>query len=673
MGVAILDREYRILRFNETWESFSQRYTPPSGAPLEPGVGYFQHVPDTEATVLPLFERVLAGEAIQQNGVRLESGKTVTYWDVVLTPLTTNDEVTGILCISSDTTEDTIHQQNLEQRIETRARELDRRREIAESMQDIISMINAKMPLQEFLDQAVKMAAQRLGAGGCVLHHFDVEKQVISHVTSYGLEGVFEKGTQHTFGELKPSAADDYVAATLAHQPTYTNYEPYADWVVRIQEDNSIPEPIKANRIALRESFSGSFSVPLFIQNQVYGGMVFYYTEPQEFSDEQIQLGLSFAEQVAVAIENARLHQSDQDRQRELQMLLDVAATANSSLNLDEMLATTLDLLVAMVGASRAGVSLLDEESGQLTPSILRPERDVDPEEMAKIMQASQAVIESGELMYVNPNTSKGFLEPGALVPIQIRDRKLGMLGIIGKQGSEFSQSQLALFKSIADQLGVAIENARLFQHAEDAAISAERNRLARDLHDAVSQTLFSASLIADVLPKLAETNPEVVKQKLEELRILTRGALSEMRTLLFELRPTALADTDLHDLIGHQVNAFNARTRMHVDYQFNCKDNPPTDVKEAFYRITQEAFNNIAKHADATRVSITLDCSIDNSELVIQDNGIGFEKDKASSDGLGLGIMRERALNISAEIDIQSKIHAGTRLRLYWQGKPGE
>ena len=247
-------------------------------------------------------------------------------------------------------------------------------------------------------------------------------------------------------------------------------------------------------------------------------------------------------------------------------MLLDVAATANSSLNLDEMLTKTLDLLVDLIGASRAGVSLVDEETGQLKTGILRPERVVDPAEMAKMMQAGQAVIESGEMMVIEPDISKELLEPGVLLPIQIRNRNLGFLGIIGQKEGVFTQAQLTLFKSIADQLGVAIENAYLFEKAEEAAITAERNRLARDLHDAVTQTLFSASMIADVLPKIWERNPEEGQRRLEELRQLTRGALSEMRTLLVELRPAALIDTDLGDLIGHQVNAFIARTRLPVE-----------------------------------------------------------------------------------------------------------
>ena len=418
----------------------------------------------------------------------------------------------------------------------------------------------------------------------------------------------------------------------------------------------------------IREHYASYIGFPLMVRNQLFGGLVFYYCSKRDFSAEDIQVGLMVGEQAALAIENARLHQAEQDRQRELQILLAIAETANSSLNLDETLTKTLDLLVDVIGAARAGVSLLDEETGQLTSGILRPAQPVDPADLEKMLQAGQAVIDGGEMLYVAPDLSAGLLEPGALLPLQIRGQKLGFLGIIGPKESSFTPAQLTLFKSIADQLGVAIENARLYESAENAAIAAERNRLARDLHDAVTQTLFSASMIADVLPKIWDRNPAEGHKRLEELRQLTRGALSEMRTLLVELRPAALVDTDLGDLIGHQVNAFNARTRIPVDYERNCLQNPPPEIKEMFYRIVQEAFNNIAKHADATIVKVQLTAQAGKAELLIQDDGVGFDVDSANFDGLGLGIMAERARTVNAQLEIHSQIQVGTQLKITWQ-----
>ena len=672
MGIAIFDREYRFQRYNLTWKEFSKRYAPPSAAPLAPGVYYFDLLPGAESIVIPLFERVLAGETIRQEALRFESGGIVSYWDVVLAPLEENGEVTGILNVTIDVTEQAQLRQNLEQRVEERTREVERKREVAESLRDILRMINSDLPLDAFLERAVKLAALRLGAAACVLHQFDKDNLTITHLAAYGTAGIFPRNGTRPFAAMKPSGGYDYLQATLQRQPTYQNYPPLPERIDEIKRDPSIPENIKAERIAVRERFVASLSVPLVMQDEVFGGMVFYYSDPQEFQEEQIQLAMIFADQVALALENARLHQREQQRQRELQTLLDVAEAANRSLNLDETLKTTLDLLVNLIDATRAGVMLRNETTGRLEARMLRPDQTISPDDLVRISQACETVATSGEPLYVMPDPEQGFMEPGALLPLQLRDRILGVLVIIGAEGERFSPEQLVLFKSIADQLSVAIENARLFAEAEQVAVAAERNRLARDLHDAVTQTLFSSSMIAEVLPKILEHNPEEGRRRLEELRQLTRGALSEMRTLLVELRPAALADTDLGDLIGHQVNAFIARTRITVGYDRNCVHNPPVEVKETFYRIAQEALNNIAKHADASQVRVGLDCQVGRTELLIQDNGIGFDPEESNREGLGMGIMNERARNICAQVEVHSRVRDGVRLQVVWEERAG-
>jgi len=207
-------------------------------------------------------------------------------------------------------------------------------------------------------------------------------------------------------------------------------------------------------------------------------------------------------------------------------------------------------------------------------------------------------------------------------------------------------------------------------QLSEKAAID-ERNRLARDLHDAVSQTLFSASLVAEVLPRLWERNPDEGRKRLEEIRQLTRGALAEMRTLLLELRPAALVDAELGDLLRQLAESITGRARIPViaSIQGHCAESP--EFKVALYRIAQEALNNVAKHSQATKAEVGLHCEPDEIELIIRDNGKGFSLEASRPDSLGLGIMLERARSIGATLNIESQVGIGTIVTVNWKNDP--
>jgi signal transduction histidine kinase len=209
-------------------------------------------------------------------------------------------------------------------------------------------------------------------------------------------------------------------------------------------------------------------------------------------------------------------------------------------------------------------------------------------------------------------------------------------------------------------------------QQSEDKAANAateERTRLARDLHDAVSQTLFSASMISEVLPKIWEKNPEEGKRRLEEVRQLTRGALAEMRTLLFELRPAALADAELGYLLRQLAESISGRTRIAIGIQIDGICNPTSDVKIALYRITQEALNNVGKHSGATKASINMICQEGSIIVKVSDNGRGFDISNIKAGSLGVGIMRERAKKIGATVEIESKNGDGTTVIVSWHG----
>jgi signal transduction histidine kinase/ligand-binding sensor domain-containing protein len=208
-----------------------------------------------------------------------------------------------------------------------------------------------------------------------------------------------------------------------------------------------------------------------------------------------------------------------------------------------------------------------------------------------------------------------------------------------------------------------------LRQSEMEKAVAAERSRLARELHDAVTQTLFSASLIAEVLPRMWLVDQERGRQQLEEVRLLTRGALAEMRSLLMELRPEALAKAKMDDLLQQLGRAITGRTGIPVNVSTEGGWTYPATVQIALYRIAQEALNNVAKHAQASRVKIRLDCEPDLVTLSISDDGQGFDLAAIPPDRLGIEIMRERAAAIGAHLDIESRPGAGTQVQVWWAG----
>jgi len=252
-------------------------------------------------------------------------------------------------------------------------------------------------------------------------------------------------------------------------------------------------------------------------------------------------------------------------------------------------------------------------------------------------------------------------------VPIKMGTQILGVLDIESTELNAFDETDPFVAETLADQVAIAIQNAKLYEQARELATVEERQRLARDLHDAVTQTLFSASLIAEAVPRLWKRDPAEVQRRLEELRQLTRGALAEMRTLLLELRPAALEEAMLGDLLRQLTEAITGRARVPIVLTVEEERMLPPDVQVALYRIAQEALNNVAKHAGASQATVNLRCQPEQVELFIRDDGRGFNPESAFLKHLGLGIMRERAEAIGATLKIESQVGHGTQVLVTW------
>ncbi|MBI9051053.1 MAG: hypothetical protein JEZ00_16650 [Anaerolineaceae bacterium] len=247
----------------------------------------------------------------------------------------------------------------------------------------------------------------------------------------------------------------------------------------------------------------------------------------------------------------------------------------------------------------------------------------------------------AGKLFYFYVNT----------ISLMKREQELTELGVI-----------------FADQAALAIENSLLRQTAEMNAIATERNRIARDLHDAVTQTLFSASLVAEALPRVYETDNEDSNSMLTDLQQMTRGALAEMRTLLIELRHTSFDEMPLCDLIRQLAESFVGKLDVPLQVNIDGNEMLQAQVQIAVFRIAQEGLNNIQKHGLAKHVEVTLLYDANQLSLCISDDGCGFDCDEVKPGHMGLKIMRERAQSIGADLKIESKIDHGTEILLSWK-----
>ena len=322
-----------------------------------------------------------------------------------------------------------------------------------------------------------------------------------------------------------------------------------------------------------------------------------------------------------------------------------------------------------------------DERHGHLHPLV---EKGIVPVELDKTfiqnLARESCVFEVPVVVRPDKSIEPAFSDTGTnathiagdnrwlYLTVPVRDTQVYGLMLFGfNHDYALLDQDVDLSLRMADLTVLAFANAHLRAQIEHSAVAAERSRIARDLHDAVTQTLFSASIIAGVLPNIWQRNQEEGFKRLDELRELTRGALAEMRTLLLELRPAKLVEVDLADLLRQLAEAISGRARVPVTVHVEGGGDISADVKVALYRVAQEALNNIAKHAQARNVLIHLRHTQEQIMLSVSDDGVGFVFERIAPQHLGLGIMRERADAIGASLSVISAPMEGTTIAVCW------
>ncbi len=430
--------------------------------------------------------------------------------------------------------------------------------------------------------------------------------------------------------------------------------------------------------------FSSAMIVPLVARGRTIGALSFISAESGRQYDPDTDLSLiqELARRAAIAVDNSRLYHQVQQQRRLSEALRSTAIALSGSLNLSEVLDQILVSVKRVVPHDAADIMFLEEGIARIERSTGYVEQGlVETEE--EIMQVRLNVNEISNLRWIvqhkqplaigDTQTYDGWIsvQQSHLIrsclsaPVLIGGEVIGFINV-NSFTPQFFTNQGDTLQTFANQAAVAIRNAWLYQQAQKLAALEERQRLARDLHDAVSQTLFSASVIAESLPRLWERDAGKVQPKLLQLSRLNRGALAEMRTLLLELRPAALLNTSLGDLVTQLAEAIKGRREIAISLDVHDHQPLPPDVHIALYRIIQEALNNIMKHAQASVIQIRVQSKPQQVEVQIKDNGRGFDVPTRSA-GLGLGTMHERATAIGAELAISSQVGEGTVVAITW------
>lgn len=366
--------------------------------------------------------------------------------------------------------------------------------------------------------------------------------------------------------------------------------------------------------------------------------------------------------------ERVRLEEQERAQRSHAEALRDTAAAVARSLQLDDVIEQVLIGVERLCDHERSYVAFYDNEgmlelAGERCPG--RPDRGV-PEPHTPVTDPLRGwspppPSDSDGLDSAGPDgrASVSGVNGAVVLPLEAAETPLGCLVIEPRPGRDLSPSDVDRLATLADQASSAISNSRSLVMARSLAALEERQRLANDLHDSVSQTLWTATLLAETIARAPDLSDRH-RDRVERLHALTGGALSEMRTLLLELRPSVIEETPFADLVHQLVSAFQSRRRTKCDVDLDPNVEPLPAVKVALYRILQESLNNVSRHAAAENVHISVEVDDGTLTMRVRDDGAGFETATAL-EHFGLRIMAERAEAVGASLQVDSRSGEGT------------
>jgi two-component system NarL family sensor kinase len=370
--------------------------------------------------------------------------------------------------------------------------------------------------------------------------------------------------------------------------------------------------------------------------------------------------------------------------QREIGVLRAVSEALNSSPDVRQALDKTLSLVADLLGLRTGWVWLVDEETGNFYDAV---ERELPPYLQERVRMAGRRNcwclddFRSGELTPTNIDVLEcSRLQPAfrrksatamtaglryhASIPLYFQDKRLGIINVSAPEWRKLTGDELRLLSTIANQVGIAIERARLAEDATRLARAEERARIAREIHDTLAQGLTAIALNIEGAMHHLESRPEQARERLERALAMARENLEEARRSVLDLRTTPLAGRPLAEAIAALARAFTSETGITVTVEADSELRLPLRMEAELFRIAQEALTNVRKHARARHVQVSLRSRARSVTLTVRDDGLGVVRNGTSPGGHGVIGMRERAKLLGGTLQISGRADEGTAVR---------